>query len=329
MDIELHDLQRRVNDIANNPDNHRSIAEFFGKLMPRFAEFHWGQQTFFHRFFNQWQDAGFTLLPSGEGQLIPHVNRMTDAELGRPFDMSRLTFAKESQAALARKLVKKFAAETSDPGFGLGDEFQFRFGNHIFETGDAELFYAHMRMLAPKRVVQISPGPSTRLIADVLRRNGGEAEFTVIERARAKVDPLVRGVTRVIETDARHTDPAVFAELVAGDVLVVGTDHVVAPGSLAEYVLCEVIPNLNPGVIVHMHPIFLPGPYPVSWVRGEHVFWNEQNFLAAFLSFNTQYEVVLAVNHLGKTHPDLLSALSSRYDPSVSDPGGFWFRRTA
>jgi hypothetical protein len=326
VDVELQNLLNRVNGIANNPDNHRSIADFLGRLLPRFAEFYWGQPTFYHRFFNQWQDAGFSLLPSGEGQPVPHVNRLSDAELGRQFDMSHMYFAKKSQTVLLKELIKKFGAETRDKNFGASEDFQFSFGNHVFEAGDAEIFYAYMRQLAPKRVVQVGPGPATRLIADVLRRNGGAADFTVIERARAKIDPEVQGV-KVIEHDARQVDPAVFGALTAGDVLVIDTDHVVTPGSLADYMLSRIIPNLNPGVLIHMHPIFLPKSYPVGWVRGEHVFWNEQDFLATFLSFNNQFEIVLAANALSKTAPELLGELSSRYQPMVNDPGGFWFRR--
>lgn len=329
VDAELHEMLNRINGIANNPDDHYAVAGFIGRLLPRFAEFHWGQPTFFHRFFNQWQDAGFSLLPTGEGQPVPHVHRLNQEELHRHFDLSRLVFATESQSDLVSTLVENFGAETRAPDFGQGDAFQFRFGNHVFEAGDAELFYAFMRSLRPGRVVQIGPGPTTRLIADALAHNLCKAEFTVIETARAKVDPSVGGVTRLIDVDPRRCGSQVFDELKAGDVLVIDTDHVVTTGSLAEYVLNEIIPNLNPGVLVHFHPIFLPRPYPVGWVHGEHVFWNEQNFLFAFLSFNTRFEVVLAANALSRTHPELLDKLSSRYDPAVSDPGGFWFRRTA
>src|SRR3712207_7395472 len=44
----------------------------------------------------------------------------------------------------------------------------------------------------------------------------------------------------------------------------------------------EILPRLRPGVLVHVHDIFLPGEYPRDWVLGpEHRFWNEQYLLQA------------------------------------------------
>ena len=45
------------------------------------------------------------------------------------------------------------------------------------------------------------------------------------------------------------------------------------PGSDVDLLLNEVLPQLRPGVLIHLHDIFLPDPYPAGWAwRG----YNEQ-----------------------------------------------------
>lgn len=56
--------------------------------------------------------------------------------------------------------------------------------------------------------------------------------------------------------------------------------HVLMPGTDADVVLNRVLPALPPGVLVHIHDIFLPDPYPAEWSwRG----YNEQLAVATLL----------------------------------------------
>ena len=49
---------------------------------------------------------------------------------------------------------------------------------------------------------------------------------------------------------------ALFAELRAGDVLVVDSSHVLMPGSDVDLLFNDVMPALPAGAIVHVHDIF-------------------------------------------------------------------------
>ncbi len=52
------------------------------------------------------------------------------------------------------------------------------------------------------------------------------------------------------------------------------------PGSDVDWLLNRVLPELAAGVLIHVHDVFLPEPYPADWAwRG----YNEQQALAALL----------------------------------------------
>ena len=79
-------------------------------------------------------------------------------------------------------------------------------------------------------------------------------------------------------------------------------------GGDVNYLFLEVLPRLNPGVIVHVHDIFLPFEYLRDWVLDEFRFWTEQYLLQAFLTFNSEFEVLLANYYLNHYHNEHLQA---------------------
>ena len=91
------------------------------------------------------------------------------------------------------------------------------------------------------------------------------------------------------------------------------------------YFCDEVLPRLKPGVIVHVHDIFLPFEYRRDWVLDEFRFWNEQYLLQAFLTFNPEFEVLLANYHLSEFHQEQLKAVFPDLARWVG--GSFWMRR--
>ena len=52
------------------------------------------------------------------------------------------------------------------------------------------------------------------------------------------------------------------------------------PGTDVDWLLNRILPALDAGVLIHVHDVFLPDPYPAGWAwRG----YNEQQALAALL----------------------------------------------
>ena len=53
-------------------------------------------------------------------------------------------------------------------------------------------------------------------------------------------------------------------KLSENDILFIDSTHTVRPGSDVNYLILEILPRLNPGVIVHFHDIYLPYDYKRS-----------------------------------------------------------------
>jgi hypothetical protein len=117
----------------------------------------------------------------------------------------------------------------------------------------------------------------------------------------------------------------VFEELSAGDVLFVDTTHTVKLDSDVNRIVLDVLPRLAPGVIVHVHDIFLPYEYPRKWPEEMGLHWAEQYLLQAFLSGNPSYEVLAAVFALCRDRPDAMARLAPTWRPGA-EASAFWFR---
>jgi len=50
------------------------------------------------------------------------------------------------------------------------------------------------------------------------------------------------------------------------------------------YEYLELLPRIKPGVIVHIHDIFIPAEYPKGWIDIARFFWNEQYLGAGVFS---------------------------------------------
>jgi hypothetical protein len=108
-------------------------------------------------------------------------------------------------------------------------------------------------------------------------------------------------------------------------VLFIDSSHVSKVGGDVNFLFLEVLPRLRPGVIVHLHDVFLPAEYPRDWVVEKGRFWTEQYLLQAFLTFNDAWEILLANNYLGLEHAE---ALRTTFPTSPWWGGGsFWMRR--
>ena len=129
----------------------------------------------------------------------------------------------------------------------------------------------------------------------------------------------------LIEKKVQDIDLEFFSQLESGDILFIDSSHTVKIGGDVNYLFLEVLPRLKPGVIVHVHDIFLPFEYRRDWVLDEFRFWTEQYLLQAFLTFNSEFEVLMANSYLNHYHQQELKAAFPGL-PSWAG-GSFWMRR--
>jgi hypothetical protein len=96
-----------------------------------------------------------------------------------------------------------------------------------------------------------------------------------------------------------------------------------------EFEFLHILPQLPAGVLIHVHDIFSPRDYPAKWLNDERRFWNEQYLLEAFLSFNSEFEIICSLNHLMHLASPQFKAAFPVLGRGGALPfvGSFWMRR--
>ena len=155
-----------------------------------------------------------------------------------------------------------------------------RWAQSWFPRLDGAAAYAITRTLAPRRIVEVGAGHSTRFFARAVSDGGLDTEIIAIDPApRAALDRLER--VRLLRATAHEAGEAPFRDLESGDILAIDSSHILMPGSDVDMLFNRVLPVLPAGVFVHIHDIFLPDDYPAEWDwRG----YNEQLGVAALIA---------------------------------------------
>ena len=284
------------------------------------------------KYFELWQGHGFHVLPSDNYQPIPDTRVLAPSLWDRVSDLPGMDMREEAQKQLLSEIVTKFKGEyIAIPKGASTAEFQFYLGNVAFEAVDAEMLFGIIRLLKPQRMYEIGSGFSTLLAADALRRNGMDGcpcRFVAIDPfGSAELERKLPSGVELRRVPVQDVSLSEFESLRENDILFIDSSHVCKIGSDMQFLFLEVLPHIQPGVVVHVHDIFIPLEYPKQWVLDWHRFWNEQYLLQAFLSFNTTFEVLWAGQWMQIKYPELLMNAFPSYKPGVS-AGSFWFRRT-
>jgi predicted O-methyltransferase YrrM len=280
------------------------------------------------------QALGVHVTPNHFYSPVPDTRRINRQVFDRPSDLLGVDLREKEQLLLLESLASSFRAEYSlfPRRRSRTDPDTFYLDNKFFSSVDAELLYAMVRKLKPKRIVEIGSGYSTLLIvqaAAVNREADKSAKIVCIDPyPRQFVTALAAsGHIELIQTSVERVPFENIGDLSNGDILFIDSSHVLKTGGDVHREFLELLPRLGPGSYVHVHDIFLPHDYPAEWVMDNHWFWNEQYLLQAFLSFNSEFEIVLAAAWLHYQHRDRLVESIPSYDPETVLPGSFWMRR--
>lgn len=152
--------------------------------------------------------------------------------------------------------------------------------NTWFPPLDGMALYTMLRHHRPARLLEIGSGNSTKYARRAVTEGGLATRITSIDpEPRAQIDALC---DRVVRSKLEDCGAEEFASLEAGDILFLDSSHRAFQNSDVTVFFLEILPVLKPGVIVHLHDIYLPYDYP----RG-HLprLWNEQYLLATALLF--------------------------------------------
>ncbi len=153
-----------------------------------------------------------------------------------------------------------------------------RWSQDWFPRLDAAAAYTIVRTRRPRLIIEVGSGHSTRFLLRAAEDGGLDTRIVAIDPSPRA--PFVSARIEHVSSPLERADPAVFGRLGAGDVLFIDSSHVLMPGTDVDILFNHVLPGLPSGVVVHVHDIFLPDPYPESWRWRAY---NEQTALAALI----------------------------------------------
>jgi hypothetical protein len=208
--------------------------------------------------------------------------------------------------------------------------YRYFYRNDFYSYGDAGLLFCLLRHVRPQRIVEVGSGYSTCVMLDTNEYFlGSSAQVTCIEPDPPRLLSLCRPsdpgqAFELVPQRVQEVPLDLFRRLERGDVLFVDSSHVSKVGSDVNYLLFEVLPALQKGVLVHFHDVFADFEYPREWILDKGLAWNECYLLRAFLQYNTAFSVTMFLPHLAQRHRHQLEM----FPLLLKHPGGgLWLTR--
>lgn len=209
------------------------------------------------------------------------------------------------------------------------NDISFSLHNPNFGAGDADLWFHIINHFKPKKIIEIGSGRSTlvareAVATNIAGNNNYQCEHICIEPY--EMTWLEKLEINIYRSKLEELDSQIFETLSDGDILFIDSSHIIRPGGEVLMEFLEILPQLASGVIVHVHDIFTPRDYPEKWLKDPR-FWNEQYLLEAFLSHNSDWEILIANNYLAHDVPELMEKHCRYFVAGKDNPGSFYMRR--
>jgi tetratricopeptide (TPR) repeat protein len=198
--------------------------------------------------------------------------------------------------------------------------------NTWFPPLDGMALTGMLRMYDPARFLEVGSGVSTKFARRAVQTYSLRTRLTSIDpQPRNEIDELC---DEVIRQPLERCNIETFEALEPGDIFFLDSSHRSFQGSDVTVFFLEILPRLKPGVIVHVHDIYLPYDYISGHLSR---LWNEQYLLATALLFGAaRFEILFPAWFVGRD-PDLRAHAEAavRQGPLAElEPYGasFWMR---
>ncbi len=236
---------------------------------------------------------------------------------GGLFDAGRIAGTMEALSAYAAEFVPPEDGDPNDPA-------GFYWRNPAFSYTDAMAYYAMIRWLKPKGIVEIGSGFSTLIVDQALRANGS-GWLTLVEPHPKPFLRRLATVDRLIERPVQEIAvPDLTAMIEAAGLWFIDSTHTVKAGSDCLWIYLKVMPALRREVMIHSHDVFLPYGYPKRQILDKHIYWTEQYLLYAYLLDNPRAEIVFGSAYAARALPDRTAAfMQGRW---AAGGGSLWYR---
>lgn len=238
-----------------------------------------------------------------------------------------IKFNDEKQLSMCEELAK-FAPEIN----GLPKDVLNPEMNQSFLDMDLEFLYCMIRLIKPKKFIEIGGGWSSLIAMHALDHNkkeGYNCRHILIEPYPSKYfveQGSFELADEFIKRPIQEVSIEYFKTLSENDVLFIDTSHITKYGSDVNYLYFHIIPLIGSGCYVHIHDIFIPSDYFEEWIFKRNMFYSEQYLIMAFIMYNHDFQITLAVQYLSQKYRGKLESLFPRFEPYFS-PGSLWIQR--
>jgi len=324
-------LREIANEAMRGNIEAMELSQFIAAVLPRCI-----RSERFREIFSLWERSGFHITPVHFYQPIPNTQTLPETLWERPSKLVGIDMNDSVQLDLLRNHFAKFRHEFEQwPTEPTGESGGFYLRKSPFGGTDALAAYCMFRHFQPRLIIEVGGGFSSLVAAEAIAKNKDSALICIEPFPPDFLRAGFPGLRSLIEKKVEDMDVEFFSQLESGDILFIDSSHTVKIGGDVNFLLLEVLPRLKPGVIVHVHDIFLPFDYRRDWVVDEFRFWSEQYLLQAFLTFNSEFEVLMANRYLAHRYlEDLKAAFPSLANLKATCPssvewggGSFWIRR--
>jgi hypothetical protein len=278
--------------------------------------------------YNYWQKMGFHIIPNHYYHPIPDTSLLNR----KTFEAKKMIGVKMNDAAQLNMLKKlsKYNNEFKqfkkiDTNINVQLDCNYYFNNMAFDGVDALLYYAMIRYLDPKTVIEIGSGWSTKIAAKACLKNINTKLISIEPYPQPILLKGFPGLSTLIKKKIEDIPLDYFQKLKSGDILFIDSSHNIKVGGDVNYIFLEILPRLKKGVYIHIHDIFFPNDYPKQWILNERRFWTEQYLLHAFLLFNDSFKIAYSNSYMSYSH---LSQVKKGFRSSPTFGGGsIWLKR--
>ncbi len=218
-----------------------------------------------------------------------------------------------------------FAQIPPDESYVQGNSSVPYWSNDFMPPADSIALCGFLVKYNPPVYMEVGSGNSTKFARAAISHFNLRTKIISIDpHPRAEIDHLC---DEVVRAPLQAVPVRVFKKLGKDNILFVDGTHQCLQNSDVTYMFLDILPNINPAVILHFHDICWPRDYPAVWTDR---FYNEQYVLAVLLLFGSGYEILYSCNFVGGDS-ELRSQCDAVLPPFLSDKcksggGSFWMK---
>lgn len=204
---------------------------------------------------------------------------------------------------------------------------------------DSMILYFMVRDIKPRNYIEVGSGVSTYICSLAAKENEKIGSYLDVNC----IDPFPQenlykiNKVKIYKDEIQNIDHSFFEQLKKGDILFIDSTHILKIDGDVPYIYLEIIPLLEPGVVIHIHDIHFPYniPYPPQYYifgNKRPVFWNEAMLLQAFLSYNDSYRIMMSLPLLRYFCEDFLKGCFKNYQEldqnyAYTHNGSIWIEK--